>query len=166
MHSFNLKSEEKFDPDGHVVMNLGRREEGYDSVNHAPVKQSEAVPRDGWFGGPTDVTWDQDDNLFVSDGYDFRSSSDPMNHAIFVFDVSGPSSTPPPTASFAASPTSGIAPLSVQFTDTSTGSTSTREVMCVVTASQRGTAASRRPAGCVARPTIAADTPTRMSETM
>jgi hypothetical protein len=29
--------------------------------------------------------------LFVSDGYDYRSSSDPMNHAIFVFDV-GPRS--------------------------------------------------------------------------
>jgi PKD repeat protein len=62
------------------------------------------------------------EQVFVSDGYDFRSSSDPMNHAIFVFDVSGPNSTPPPTAAFTASPTSGTAPLSVQFTDTSTGS--------------------------------------------
>ena len=31
--------------------------------------------------------------LFVSDGLDTRSSSDPMNHAIFVFDV-GPRSVP------------------------------------------------------------------------
>jgi PKD repeat protein len=62
------------------------------------------------------------DQVFVSDGYDFRSSSDPMNHAVFVFDVTGPSSTPPPTASFTASPTSGTAPLDVSFTDTSTGS--------------------------------------------
>jgi hypothetical protein len=60
----------KFDSDGHVVMNLGRRDEGYDSVGHRPVKQSEAVPRDSWFGGPTDVTWDQDDNIFISDGYE------------------------------------------------------------------------------------------------
>jgi hypothetical protein len=60
----------KFDPDGHVVMNLGRRDEGYDSNLHAPTKQSDARPRDGWFGGPTDVTWDQDDNIFVSDGYE------------------------------------------------------------------------------------------------
>jgi hypothetical protein len=60
----------KFDPDGHVVMNLGRRDEGYDSNLHEPVKQSAARPRDGWFGGPTDVTWDQDDNIFVSDGYE------------------------------------------------------------------------------------------------
>src|SRR4029079_19589369 len=62
------------------------------------------------------------EQVFVSDGYDYRSSSDPMNHAVFVFDVSGPNSTPPPTAAFTASPTSGTAPLSVQFTDTSTGS--------------------------------------------
>ena len=61
------------------------------------------------------------EQVFVSDGYDFRSSSDPMNHAIFVFDVTGPGSTPAPTASFTASPTSGTAPLNVQFTDTSTG---------------------------------------------
>jgi len=62
------------------------------------------------------------EQVFVSDGYDYRSSSDPMNHAIFVFDVAGPNSTPPPTAAFTASPTSGTAPLGVQFTDTSTGS--------------------------------------------
>ena len=62
------------------------------------------------------------EQVFVSDGYDFRSASDPMNHAIFVYDVTGPGSTPAPTPSFTASTTSGIAPLSVSFTDTSTGS--------------------------------------------
>jgi PKD repeat protein len=61
------------------------------------------------------------EQVFVSDGYDFRSSTDPMNHAIFVFDVTGPASGPAPTASFTASATSGTAPLNVQFTDTSTG---------------------------------------------
>ena len=60
----------KFDPDGHVVMNLGRRDEGYDSNLHEPTKQSAARPRDGWFGGPTDIAWDQDDNIFISDGYE------------------------------------------------------------------------------------------------
>src|SRR5205085_2741529 len=61
------------------------------------------------------------DQVFVSDGNDFRSSSDPMNHAVFVFDATGPASGRAPTASFTASATSGTAPLSVQFTDTSTG---------------------------------------------
>jgi hypothetical protein len=60
----------KFDPDGHVVMNLGRRDEGYDSNLHEPVKQSAARPREGWLGGPTDIAWDQDDNIFISDGYE------------------------------------------------------------------------------------------------
>jgi sugar lactone lactonase YvrE len=27
------------------------------------------VPVDGYFGGPSDVAWDVDDNIFVSDGY-------------------------------------------------------------------------------------------------
>lgn len=59
----------KFDPDGKVLMNLGRRDEGFDSAFIKHKTQAEAVPQDGWFGGPTDVTWDQDDNIFVSDGY-------------------------------------------------------------------------------------------------
>ena len=30
------------------------------------------------------------EQLFISDGYDYRSASDPMNHAVFVYDVTGP----------------------------------------------------------------------------
>jgi len=59
----------KFDTSYHVVMNLGRRPEGYDSADMHRKKQSEAVALDGWFDGPTDIAWDQDDNIFVSDGY-------------------------------------------------------------------------------------------------
>ena len=59
----------KFDPSGKVVMNLGRRPEGFDSGHIQHPKQAEAVAVDGWFGSPTDVTWDQDDNIYVSDGY-------------------------------------------------------------------------------------------------
>ncbi len=64
------------------------------------------------------------DRFYVSDGYDQRTSGDPMSHAVFVFSVGGSSEPPPPgpTASFTASRTSGPAPLSVTFTDTSTGS--------------------------------------------
>lgn len=57
----------KFDPAGYVVMNLGRRPEGFDEFEH--VEQMEAVPADGYFGGPADVTWDQDDNIYIADGY-------------------------------------------------------------------------------------------------
>src|SRR6185312_456040 len=59
----------KFDPSGKAVLNLGRRPEGYDSGHEPHLKQSEAVPIDGWFRAPTDVAWDADDNIFVSDGY-------------------------------------------------------------------------------------------------
>ena len=58
--------------------------------------------------------------FFVSDGYDFRSSGDPAAHAIFVYDWNDGGGVTAPVANFTASPTSGTAPLTVQFTDTST----------------------------------------------
>ena len=57
----------KFDSAGYVTMNLGRRPEGFDEYHH--VDGADAVPRDGFFAGPSDVTWDTEDNIFVSDGY-------------------------------------------------------------------------------------------------
>jgi PKD repeat protein len=60
------------------------------------------------------------DQLFVSDGADGRPAGDPLAHAVFVFDVVAPSATAP-TASFTATPTSGEAPLTVTFTNTSSG---------------------------------------------
>ena len=57
----------KFDPAGYVTMNLGRRPEGFDEYTH--VSGPDAVQRDGFFGGPTDVAWDAEDNIFISDGY-------------------------------------------------------------------------------------------------
>ena len=60
------------------------------------------------------------DQVYVSDGYDTRPAGDPLAHAVFVYDVVAPAATPP-TASFAASPTTGEAPLTVNFTNTSTG---------------------------------------------
>ena len=59
----------KFNPAGKVLMNLGRRAEGYDSAPGEHLNPTEAVPVDNSFRGPTDVAWDQDDNIFVSDGY-------------------------------------------------------------------------------------------------
>jgi PKD repeat protein len=59
------------------------------------------------------------DQIYVSDGADSRPAG-PLKYAVFVFNVSG--STPvAPVASFNANPMSGDAPLSVTFTDTSTG---------------------------------------------
>jgi PKD repeat protein len=66
-----------------------------------------------------------DDQLWVSDGYDFRAAGDPSSHAVFVFDLGGstsPPTGPDPVASFTTTPTGGTTPLAVTFTDTSTGS--------------------------------------------
>ena len=59
----------KFNPAGKVVLNLGRRAEGFDSGHFEQPKQSEVTPVDGYFRAPTDVAWDKDDNIYVSDGY-------------------------------------------------------------------------------------------------
>ena len=62
------------------------------------------------------------EQVFVTDGADSgaRPTTDPMSHAVFVLDVTGPGGAAP-TASFTATPTTGTAPLTVNFTDTSTG---------------------------------------------
>lgn len=57
----------RFDPEGYVTLNLGRRPEGPDEHEH--VEPADAVAVDGFFGGPTDVTWDPEGNIYISDGY-------------------------------------------------------------------------------------------------
>jgi PKD repeat protein len=61
------------------------------------------------------------DQLFVSDGSDSRPDG-PLKYAIFVFDVTGAEPVAP-SASFTANPSTGVAPLSVTFNNTTTGST-------------------------------------------
>jgi PKD repeat protein len=60
------------------------------------------------------------DQFYVSDGYDARPAGDELAHAVFVYSVTAPNATPP-AASFTSSTTSGEAPLTVNFTNTSTG---------------------------------------------
>jgi hypothetical protein len=62
----------QFNPEGLVVLNLGRRPEGPDEPEYYnPRKIAQNPPRhvDGYFNGATDVTWDAQDNIYVSDGY-------------------------------------------------------------------------------------------------
>jgi hypothetical protein len=58
----------KFNPAGYVTMNLGRRMEGYEGEYHR-LTGLQARPTDGNFNAPTDVGWDAEDNIYVSDGY-------------------------------------------------------------------------------------------------
>jgi hypothetical protein len=64
----------KFNPSAQVMMVLGRKPEALDFLerhlirgehdeNRAPVGNA------GTFNRPTDVTWDSQDNIFISDGY-------------------------------------------------------------------------------------------------
>ena len=59
--------------------------------------------------------------LFVSDGADSRPAGS-LKYAVFVFDVQGDAPVAP-SASFTANPSTGVAPLSVTFNNTTTGST-------------------------------------------
>lgn len=70
----------KFDPEGYVLMNLGRREEGYHGMVELPT-QEEAQAYGGYLNGPTDVGWDPEGNIFVSDGY--------VNSRVAKFDQHG-----------------------------------------------------------------------------
>lgn len=60
----------KFNPAGYVVMNLGRRAEGFHPEDPHHVESGKpVVHRDGFFNAPTDIGWDQQDNMYISDGY-------------------------------------------------------------------------------------------------
>jgi hypothetical protein len=71
----------KFNPQGLVTMVLGRKDEAIDYIeryleeaNHSEAgansRPGAGAGRGGTFARPTDVTWDLQGNIFVSDGYD------------------------------------------------------------------------------------------------
>ncbi len=69
----------RFNPAGLVTLNLGRRPEGPDEPDYykgnglgrggAPPIFPAKPHVDGMFRAPTDVAWDSDDNIYISDGY-------------------------------------------------------------------------------------------------
>jgi hypothetical protein len=74
----------RFNPAGYVTLNLGRRPEGPDTPDYyVPVGRGGTPPThvDGYFGGPTDVAFDSDDNIYISDGY--------RNSRVAKFDKNG-----------------------------------------------------------------------------
>ena len=72
----------EFNPAGRVIMVFGRKSEASDENAHPlehPKPPLPAVP--GQFRQPTDVAWDQEGNIFISDGY--------INSRVAVFDKNG-----------------------------------------------------------------------------
>jgi len=59
----------KFNPAGRVMMVLGRREEAAEPAAPRPANAPPPAPMWGAFNRPTDVTWDPQGNIFISDGY-------------------------------------------------------------------------------------------------
>jgi DNA-binding beta-propeller fold protein YncE len=69
----------ELNPAGRVVMVLGHRPEA--SVGVIPSFSGEGPNEKYLFARPTDVTWDQDGNIFVSDGY--------FNHRVVKYSPDG-----------------------------------------------------------------------------
>ena len=70
----------KFNPAGRVVMVLGHRPDAVaGAVAHARARRR--PPRSTFSGRPTDVAWDPQGNIFVSDGY--------INNRVVKYDKNG-----------------------------------------------------------------------------
>jgi len=59
----------KFNPEGRVVMVFGRKKEASDEAGPWTRVTPPRPAVDGQFRQPTDVTWDTQGNIFISDGY-------------------------------------------------------------------------------------------------
>lgn len=60
----------KFDPDGRIEMVFGRRKESADDETKPWENVDPPLPAiDGLFRQPTDVAWDSDGNIYITDGY-------------------------------------------------------------------------------------------------
>ena len=72
----------KFNPEGRVVMVFGRKKEASDENDGPWTHVSPPRPAvNGEFRQPTDVTWDREGNIFISDGY--------INSRVAKFDRNG-----------------------------------------------------------------------------
>jgi len=72
----------KFNPEGRVAMVFGRKKEASDEGAEAWKHPNPPLPAvDGQFRQPTDVTWDTQGNIFISDGY--------VNSRVAKFDKNG-----------------------------------------------------------------------------
>jgi DNA-binding beta-propeller fold protein YncE len=59
----------RINPDGHVTMVFGRKKEASDNAEPWERVNPPRPPVPGQFRQPTDVAWDTDGNIYISDGY-------------------------------------------------------------------------------------------------
>src|SRR5579871_6786677 len=71
----------KFNPEGRVIMVFGRKKEASDEGGPWTRVTPPRPPVDGQFRQPTDVTWDPQGDIFISDGY--------INSRVAKFDKNG-----------------------------------------------------------------------------
>jgi hypothetical protein len=72
----------KFNPEGRIVMLLGRRPEATLGLIETPAPGTPPRPAQPYtFGRPTDIAWDAAGNIFVSDGY--------INSRVVKYDKNG-----------------------------------------------------------------------------
>src|SRR5262245_2999425 len=83
----------KFNPEGRVMMTIGRRPEAIDGVEPTP-RAGTPPPEPYRFNRPTDVTWDPQGNIYVSDGYFNSRVVKYDKNGRFVKDVGTPGAAP------------------------------------------------------------------------
>ena len=98
----------KMDPKGVVKMDLGRKPEAIDYLERFIERGEKDTDRfpvggAGTFGRPTDVTWDTQDNIYVSDGYNNSRVRQALKDGTWVKAIgtrgTAPNSSTPCTAS-------------------------------------------------------------------
>ena len=71
----------RFNPEGRVTMVFGRKKEASDNAEPWERVTPPRPPVNGQFRQPTDVAWDTDGNIYISDGY--------INSRVAKFDKNG-----------------------------------------------------------------------------
>jgi streptogramin lyase len=71
----------RFNPEGHVTMVFGRKKEASDEAAPWTRVNPPRAAVNGQFRQPTDVTWDPQGNIFISDGY--------INSRVAMYDKNG-----------------------------------------------------------------------------